>query len=278
VRAVGGRSHEPDLEPARRRGVEVVGRLRRSAASLLADALRRDPVRLDRAVELGIVRREWLDRPADEPISTATPIEVLERWLERTVEQKPSTVAALGLSTVQVLASNSEERARDGVPDTLTVVFTDLEGFSAYTANVGDEQSCHLLNEHRRVVGPIVRSRGGRLVKQLGDGLLLTFPSPEAALFAGFELLDAAPEPLRLRVGMHAGDVLVLPDRDVVGHVVNIAARVTEAARGGELLTTEAVRDAVRPLDGVVFGRLRTHALRNVAEPVRVCSARRATD
>jgi adenylate cyclase len=277
VRAVGGRSHEPDLEPARRRGVEVVGRLRRSAASLLADALRRDPVRLDRAVELGIVRREWLDRPADEPISTATPIEVLERWLERSVEQRPSAITALGLSAIQVLSSNSDERARDGVPDTLTVVFTDLEGFSAYTARVGDEQSCHFLNEHRRVVGPIVRSRGGRLVKQLGDGLLLTFPSAEAALYAGLELLDAEPAPIRLRVGMHTGDVLVLPDRDVVGHVVNVAARVAEAAHGGELLATQSVRDAVQPLAGVQFGRLRKHALRNVSEPVRVCSVRRAS-
>lgn len=267
-----------DLDDARQLGADAVGRLRTSAAKLLADVLRRDHERMERALELGIVRREWLDRPGEERFTDATPIGVLERWLERSVEQRPSTVAALGLSTIQVLSSNSGERARDGVPDTLTVVFTDLEGFSAYTARVGDEQSCHFLNDHRRVVGPIVRSRGGRLVKQLGDGLLLTFPSAEAALYAALELLDAEPAPLRLRVGMHSGDVLVLPDRDVVGHVVNVAARVAEAAHGGELLTTQAVRDEVQPLAGVEFGRLRKHALRNVTEPVRVCSARRATD
>jgi adenylate cyclase len=264
---------QPD---ARKVGADAVQRFRRSASALLADLVGRDPALTARAVELGLVRREWLERPADEPISSAAPIEVLERWLERTVEQRPSTIAALGLSAIQVLSSNVDERSGEGVPDTLTVVFTDLEGFSAYTAAVGDEESCRLLARHKRDVGPVVRSRGGRVVKQLGDGLLLTFPSPEAAVLAALELIDVAPAPLRLRVGMHAGEVLVLPDHDVVGHVVNVAARVAEAATGGELLVSEAVRDAAHDLPGVTFGRLRRHALRNSAERLGVCRVRRS--
>src|SRR3954468_7119115 len=90
---------------ARQVGAVAVGHLRRSAASMLAESLRRDPDRMARAVELGLVRREWLDHPDAERMTTARPVEVLERWLERTVEQRPSTIAALGLSTIQILSA-----------------------------------------------------------------------------------------------------------------------------------------------------------------------------
>jgi adenylate cyclase len=266
----------PARKEARQAGFDAVRHLRRSAAGMLADLLRRDPERMARAVELGIVRREWLDRPGEERLTEATPIEVLERWLERTVEQRPSSVAALGLSTIQVLSAGADERATDGVPDTLAVAFTDLEDFSTYTEREGDEASSRFLAAHKRAVGPVVRSRGGRIVKQLGDGLLLTFPSAEAAVLAALELVDAEPDPLRLRVGLHYGDVLVLPDRDIVGHVVNIAARVAEKARGDQVLTTETVREAASDLPGVRFGRLRRHDLKGATEPVRLCSVARA--
>jgi adenylate cyclase len=274
VRGVGD-SHSPARKEARQAGLDAVRHLRRSAAGMLAEAIRRDPDRMARAVELGLVRREWLDRPGEERLTEATPIEVLERWLERTVEQRPSSIAALGLSTIQVLSAGAEERATDGMPDTLAVAFTDLEGFSEYTAREGDEESCRYLAAHKRSVGPIVRSRGGRIVKQLGDGLLLTFPSAEAAVLAALELVDLDTDPLRLRVGLHYGDVLVLPDRDVVGHVVNVAARVAEKARGGEVLTTETVCDLVQDLPDVAFGRARKHDLKGAPEPVRLCAVSR---
>jgi adenylate cyclase len=266
----------PARDDVRQTGRDAVRQLRNSAAAMLADALRRDPDRMARAVELGLVRREWLERPGEERLTEATPIEVLERWLERTVEQRPSTVAALGLSTIQVLAAGAEERTTDGVPDTLAVSFTDLEGFSEYTAREGDEASVRFLAAHKRAVGPVVRSRGGRIVKQLGDGLLLTFPSAEAGVLAALELVELASGPLRLRVGLHYGDVLVLPDRDVVGHVVNIAARVAEKARGGEVLTTETVSDVAGDLEGVRFGRPRRHDLKGAIDPVRLCTVTRA--
>jgi adenylate cyclase len=265
----------PARREVRQAGADAVSDLRRSAAGMLANMLRRDPRRMARAVELGLVRREWLDRPGEERLTEAHPIEVLERWLERTVEQRPSTVAALGLSTIQILSAGADERTVDGVPDMLAVAFTDLEHFSAFTAREGDEKSCRLLADHKRTVGPLVRSRGGRIVKQLGDGLLLTFPSAEAAVLAALELLDVEPPPLRLRIGLHYGEVLVLPDRDVVGHVVNVAARVAEVARGSEALTTEAVRDAASDLGEVTFGRLRKQSIKGTDESVRVCAVRR---
>ena len=129
--------------------------------------------------------------------------------------------------------------------------------------------------EHYRQTGPMVRSRGGRISKRLGDGLLLTFPSSDAAVLACLEMVDIEPEPLRLRAGIHDGDVVVAGD-EIVGHVVNVAARVAESANGGEVLVTDDVREAAKDLRGVRFGRARGRTFKGVGEKILVCRAERA--
>ena len=247
--------------------------VKRALASGIADVLRKDPERLSQAVETGLVSREWLERPGEAPVSESTPVEVMERWLERSVEQKPSTLATLGLNAIQVLSWRGEE-GDGGQTARLAVVFTDLEGFTSFTAANGDEAASRLLTEHLQAAGPVVRSRGGRLVKRLGDGLLLTFPQPAAAVLACLELVDAQPEPLRLRAGLHAGQVVETRD-DVIGHVVNLAARVAEAAEGSEVLVTADVSTSVS-LDNVAFGDTRAERFKGIEEPITICSARRA--
>ena len=250
----------------------VVEGMRRTLAQRLAEMLKRDPERLSAAVEMGLVRRQWLDNPGEgEPISVATPVEVMERFLERSVEQKPSLLSTLGLTAIQVLSSSAEDEPGEGVPTRLAVAFTDLEGFTRWTAAHGDDAASKLLAEHHRRVGPVVRGRGGRVVKHLGDGLLLTFPEPEAAVLACLELVAVQPEPLRLRAGVHVGEVVVTRD-DVIGHVVNVAARVAESAKGGQVLLSEDVCAAAGELPTVQFGRLRRKTLKGIDEAVRTCS------
>jgi adenylate cyclase len=159
----------------------------------------------------------------------------------------------------------------------MTVGFTDLEGFTEFTAREGDEAASRLLVDHHRVVGPLVRSRGGRIVKRLGDGLLLTFPEPAAGVMAALELVDAEPAPLRLRAGLHSGSVVVLKD-DVIGHVVNVAARVAEAASGGEVLVTKSiVTTAADDLPRATFGDATPTAFKGIDERLAVCRAMWAT-
>ena len=78
-----------------------------------------------------------------------------------------------------------------------------------------------------------------------------------------------APAPLRLRAGVHCGEAVVTRD-DVIGHVVNVAARVTEAARGGEVLATGAAVEAAGSLRGVEVSRGRRRTFKGLDEPVRV--------
>lgn len=244
---------------------------RKRLASRLASVIRSDPERAASAVEVGLIDRRWLEEPGKHPVSTAAPRDVLQRFLERSVEQKPSLVNQLGLTTLQLLSFEAD-RDGPGATEPLTIMFTDLEGFTRFTSTEGDLAAIDLLTEHHRRVGPVVRSRGGKVVKRLGDGLLLSFPDPAAAALAGVELVVAAAGPLRLRAGMHLGEAVVTAD-DVVGHVVNIAARVTELADGGEVLATGDVRDAAADVPGLRFARPRQVRLKGISGKVGVWQA-----
>ena len=266
----------PSPKEARDAGRSAVQGFRRSLAQRAVDALENhDPELLDSLVEVGVVRREWVE-DGKGPMSTSAPIEVVERLLEQSVERRPSLLSRLGLSTIQVLSTPSEDQRDDAsAPVPLVVAFTDLEGFTRFTSTEGDEAASHLLAEHHKRVGPIVRSRGGRVVKRLGDGLLLTFPEPEAGVLACIELVEAQPDPLRLRAGLHFGEVVITRD-DVIGHVVNVAARVAESAKGGEVLATVDVRQEVGDsLPHVEFGRARRRYFKGIDEAVSVCPVSR---
>jgi class 3 adenylate cyclase len=180
-------------------------------------------------------------------------------------------------AAVNVLATPNEARAAaaaTGVRAVLTVAFTDLEDFTTYNEAEGDDAASRLLRDHQEASASIVRSRGGRVVKQLGDGLMLTFPAPEAAVLACLELAEAAPLPLR--AGIHGGSVLLAGD-DVVGRVVNLAARVTASAHGRELVVTHHVRAAVGDLRGVVFDGPHPRRFKGIEEAVPVHLASRST-
>ena len=259
-------------ESAKGAGRDALGSLKVRVSSALAGLMQRDPERLASAIEMGLVSRSWLERPGEAPVSEATPMEVMERYLERSVEQKPSLLPSLGLSALQVLSWRGEDTDGRGVPATLTVAFTDLEGFTRFTSSDGDAAASELLTEHHRAVGPVIRSRGGRIVKRLGDGFLLTFPTPESAVLACLELVDLGPTPLRLRAGIHVGEVVVSRD-DVLGHVVNVAARVAESARGGQLLVTAEVQESAGELPTVDVGRCRNRRFKGIGGVVRVCEA-----
>ena len=265
-------------EQARAAGESAVASIRRSVSERLAALVRSDPEWAAQAAEVGLIDRTWLDDPTGRPFRTAPPAEMVERFLERTSERRPSVLASVGLNALQALSLVRATSDEDAVPVEVTVMFTDLEGFTRYTAEHGDEAAVALVSEHQRQVGPIVRSRGGRIVKRMGDGLMLAFPAPEAAVLAGLELVDAVEVPLRLRAGIHIGEAVVTHD-DIVGHAVNVAARITEETQAGTVLVSVDVREAVsREADGVLrgvtFGRARRYKLKGL-EPVSLCRVER---
>lgn len=173
-----------------------------------------------------------------------------------------------------VLATPDDEREAGGAPVDLAVVFTDLEGFTAFTAAEGDDAAGRLLLAHYRHAEQLACRRGGRVVKRLGDGLLLVFASPPAAVLTCLELRETAPLPLR--AGVHRGVVNVTADDDVVGNVVNLASRVAASARPGELLVTDDVRFVAAALSCLVFDGPETRRFKGIDELVPVSATSRA--
>jgi class 3 adenylate cyclase len=91
---------------------------------------------------------------------------------------------------------------------------------------------------------------------------------------ASLELVEEAPDPLPLRVGAHAGEVMMVGD-DIIGHVVNVASRVADAANGGEALVTTEVKDPAALVGGVAFDLSRPRPLKGLGDPMPLWLARR---
>lgn len=254
-------------------GNRLAESIKRRVAQGIVGAIKRDQDALRKLRERGIIDEAWLADPQ------ADPWDLLRRLQQRArdIRDNPSLLADLGVSSVDVLCCESRAaspRALPAGPD-LTVVFTDLEGFTSFTHRAGDGPAGRLLGEHYDAVDDLVSGRGGRVVKRLGDGHLLTFLQPRAAVLAALDLLDAPPGPLRLRAGGHAGSVVALGD-DVLGDVVNVASRLVGAAGGGQSLVTTEVRDRAGRLPGVIFGEPRALALKGIDEPLPACEVTRA--
>jgi class 3 adenylate cyclase len=171
------------------------------------------------------------------------------------------------------------------VPSTSTdvvtgvIVFTDLVGFTEFTALSGDDAALELLAAQSRLVDEVLPA-DARVVKELGDGLLLYFRDPAEAVQAGLDLqrtFEAESEstgmPLWIRVGMHAG-VVRERGRDLVGHDVNVAARIVDVAGAGEVLVSDAVRRDAQPrVPTVEFVELGPVVMKGIPDPIRLWRA-----
>ena len=160
-----------------------------------------------------------------------------------------------------------------------TVVFTDLVGFTEYCALRGDDEAVQLLALQERLVRDALPA-GARIVKELGDGLLLWFQDACEALRAGLHLQRRFEEesieadfPLWVRIGMHSGRQ-TRRGEDLVGHDVNVAARVVDVAGPGEVLLSEATLSQIEePPPDVSYEELGPVMMKGLPSPVRLYRA-----
>jgi adenylate cyclase len=155
------------------------------------------------------------------------------------------------------------------------VSFLDITGYTRLTEERGDEAAAELATRLATLVRGSSREHGGQPVKWLGDGVMFYFPDPGDGVLAALDMVEGvAAEALPpARVGIHAGPV-VFQEGDYFGRTVNIAARIAEYARPGEVLVTQEVVDAA-DLDGVGFTTIGPVELKGVAEPLNLRSVRR---
>ena len=128
--------------------------------------------------------------------------------------------------------------------------FVDLSGFTAHTEQHGDEEAVAVLASFRATLREICSRRAVRIAKWLGDGAMLVGVDSTPLLSAVLELEHRAasdPTPMSIRCGVTHGPVILLEGDDYIGHAVNVAARLCDAAGAGEVLATPAVVPALPP-------------------------------
>lgn len=156
-----------------------------------------------------------------------------------------------------------------------TFLFADIAGFTALTEAHGDHEAAELASTFAGDVRGHLGAHGAELVKTIGDALMIRAGDPAEAIRLGLLIthdLGRAHGAPQIRVGMHRG-AAVRRDDDWFGATVNVAARISGLAGGGEVLLSDEVRSAAGDLEGIAFRALGPHRLRNVAEPVVLFAA-----
>jgi adenylate cyclase len=163
-------------------------------------------------------------------------------------------------------------------PSAATFVFADIAGFTALTEAHGDAEAAALVADFCAVVRAELPVSGGTQVKTIGDALMLRIPDPAAAILLALrithELMLGHGAPA-VRVGLHHGPA-VEREGDYFGAAVNLAARVSAEASGGEVLLTGHTAALAPDLAGVHYEARGRRTLRNVREPVELFAAVRA--
>mgnify|MGYP000397966797 CR=1 FL=1 len=121
------------------------------------------------------------------------------------------------------------------------IVFTDIAGYTEISAN-DEEGAFALIEKQREILKPIVSEFGGEWLKEMGDGLLLSFPSSKQAVNCAIKIQHTVKEidELNLRIGIHQGDILE-KDGDIFGDDVNVAARIEPISAIGGIAVSEKV-------------------------------------
>jgi len=216
-------------------------------------------------------------RHSDPLSTTGTQVpQRIGRLVSEVQPERPSAVRELGLGALQAWQALSEAQGRGRGNVDVAILFTDIVGFSSWALDAGDEAALELLSQVAAAEDAAISVHGGSLVKRLGDGAMAVFRAAQEAVQAALQAqrdlgqIEVNGHTPELRAGVHLGR----PRRvggDYLGVDVNIAARVGEAAKGGQVLVSESAREALDP-EAFKFGRNRRLSATGAPRDLSVCS------
>ncbi|MBW2232870.1 MAG: tetratricopeptide repeat protein, partial [Deltaproteobacteria bacterium] len=211
----------------------------------------------------------------------------LKGWLDRCIETK---LAAQGIDSgsaqgsIDAIAatiwSMRPDLAPHSAPDgTVTLMFSDMEGFTVMTERLGDSAAREVIRTHNDIVRKQVTAHGGHEVELQGDGFLLAFRSTVRAIDCAIAIQKAfeahnsgaAETPIRVRIGIHTGEALRERDK-FFGRTVILAARIAAEAKGGEILVSADLKELTEGSGELRFGTGREVRLKGISEAQRLYS------
>jgi adenylate cyclase len=174
----------------------------------------------------------------------------------------------------RALAKAGVHSRLDRVP---AICFLDITGYTRLSEERGDQAAADLAARLRRMVERTSGQHGGRPVKWLGDGVMLHFPDPGRGVAAALDMVGGVrdTELPPAHVGLHAGPVL-FQEGDYFGRTVNIAARIADYARPGEVLVSREVVNATESAP-VAYEAIGPVELKGIPTPIALYSARPTT-
>lgn len=221
---------------------------------------------------VALIRRARRMLPGDpdfgDPLSAAGDggARAAARAADRLLRDRDAATREVSLATLQVWQALTERVSGRPANPEVTLVFTDLVGFSSWSLQAGDDATLRLLRRVAQVAEPPLLDAGGHIVKRMGDGMMAVFRDPATAVRATIAAREAVRTvevdgyTPRMRAGIHTGR----PQRigsDWLGVDVNIAARVMDRATRGGLIVSEKTLECVAQDDldalGVTVKRVR---------------------
>ena len=173
----------------------------------------------------------------------------------------------------------SETQAAMQISGLVTILFTDMEGSTTLTQRLGDAKAQDVLRTHNTIVRDALKAHSGSEIKHTGDGIMASFASASRALECAIDIQralaqhnESAEEPIRVRIGLNAGEP-VAEEKDLFGTAVQLAARICAHAEPDEILTSDLIKGLAAG-KGFLFADRGDVALRGFEEPVRLYEVR----
>ena len=186
--------------------------------------------------------------------------------------------------TIELVASKVSTERPDlrshAAPDgTVTILFTDIEGCSAMTEQLGDIRAREVLRTHNSIIRQLAASQGGFEVNFMGDGFMLAFSSAHRGLLCAIDIQrafeaynqDHPDVPILVRIGLHTGEVIKDAD-DFYGKNVILASRIADQAVGGQILVSSLVMELTESSGDILFDRWWDAKLKGLAGTTRIYS------
>jgi len=215
----------------------------------------------------------------DEALATSQELG-LKGWLDQCLAVR---LRAQGIDSstitrsIHVIATSIGARrpdlARHAAPDgTVTLLFSDMEGFTRMTERLGDVEAHKIVQHHNEIVREQTSAFGGHEVELRGDGFLLAFGSARKGLDCAVALQRAMvaysrehPEqPIRLRIGLHTGEAIKDAEK-FFGKTVIQAFRIADLAAGGEILVSSLLKQLVESAGDLAFDAGRSVELKGIS-------------
>ena len=225
----------------------------------------------------------WFDQPRGTAfcLIDAPDVETAMRVHDEAHGEVARDVIAVDLSAVEAFLGRVSDptppaAGADPISDSAfrAVMFTDIVESTAMTARLGDARAVEMVRAHDAIVRRALRDKAGREVKHTGDGIMASFDDATSAIdcacaiqraFEAFNL--ASPEPLKVRIGVHAGEP-VEDSRDLFGVTVQMAARICQDASAATIAVSALVREAVG--DRFTLAEIGPRVLKGFTEPVQL--------